>query len=259
MNFACNRSISNELAQSAGVSAVPHYLTSMLYRRHRRAFTLVELLTVIAIVAILGALVIAGVGAAKQSAKRAGGVSSLRQLGASIELYAQEHDGSLPGPLWPGQVPVYQPERGEADGRLAGFLAPYLEVRSPDNRPVLVDVMVPPAYPLDELYQSLTDEPRTYVMNTEAEHPDRVDAENYWGDHPVLAEEPADAIPAKRFEVINPSKTWAIMDADQQHPRVSGAPWSANTPESPIHEGVRHALFFDGRVEAVDVAQGLPE
>lgn len=228
-------------------------------KQERRAFTLVELLTVIAIISILGALVIAGVGGAKRSAQRAGGVNALRQVGAAIELYAQDHSGRLPGPLWPGQVPIYQPDRGESDGRLAGFLADYLDVRSPDNRPIPVPAMIPPAFPMDELFQRPSDEPRTFVANTAVEIPGQMKPVNYWGTHPALAESPAESQPARRFEIAEPANTWALMDADQQHPRVRNAPWGSSTPERPIHGSVRHALFFDGRVASVDADQGLPE
>lgn len=223
---------------------------------HRRAFTLVELLTVIAIVGVLAALIFAGVGAARQSAQRAGGVSSLRQIGAAIELYAQEHDARLPGPLWPGQVPLYNPDRpeNEFDGRLTMFLAPYFDVPTDATPPIRVEIMIPPAFPYDELGS----QPRTYVANTEAENPNASDVVNPWGVHPNLAQSESDSVPMRRHQLVDPAKTWALMDADQEHPRVSSTSWKSSTPEQPIHGGVRHALFFDGHVEAVDVGAELP-
>jgi len=195
-------------------------------------------------------LIIAAVGSAQRQAKRAGGVNSLRQIGTAINLHAQEHRGALPGPLWPGQVPYY--ETGEQE-RLTFYLAPYLDVPPGISERFLVEAMVPPAYPLQELAVT---EPRTYIVNDAIPTRLHPDGANLWGAHPALAQNPGDSTPGRLSQISNPGAAWAVMDADQQHPRVSEAPWAANTPENPIHGNVRHALFFDGHVEAVDLTFG---
>lgn len=72
--------------------------------RKKRAFTLIELLTVIAIISILSAILIPVVGQVRESAKRAVCSSNLRQIGLAVQLYANEHDGRLPvmdpSPFW---------------------------------------------------------------------------------------------------------------------------------------------------------------
>jgi len=60
------------------------------------AFTLTELLIVIAIVAILTAIVIPTVSTLRSSARSAECLGNLRQLGSAFLLYAQDHRGSLP-------------------------------------------------------------------------------------------------------------------------------------------------------------------
>lgn len=62
----------------------------------RRAFTLVELLTVIAIIAVLSALLFPVFLAARQAVDRYGSASQLRQLGMSVSMYAADHDDSIP-------------------------------------------------------------------------------------------------------------------------------------------------------------------
>jgi prepilin-type N-terminal cleavage/methylation domain-containing protein/prepilin-type processing-associated H-X9-DG protein len=58
-----------------------------------RAFTLVELLVTIAIVAVLAMLLLPALAQGKRSAQRAQCISNLRQLGIAARLYFDEHDG----------------------------------------------------------------------------------------------------------------------------------------------------------------------
>lgn len=59
------------------------------------AFTLIELLTVIAIIGILAAIIIPTVGKVRQSARRAECASNLRQLHTAIMLHAQDEKDTL--------------------------------------------------------------------------------------------------------------------------------------------------------------------
>ncbi|RRJ98215.1 prepilin-type N-terminal cleavage/methylation domain-containing protein [Opitutaceae bacterium TAV4] len=63
------------------------------------AFTLIELLTVIAIIGILAAIIIPTVGKVRETAKAASCLSNIRQLGLSLILYAEQNRGQLPGPI----------------------------------------------------------------------------------------------------------------------------------------------------------------
>lgn len=66
----------------------------------RSGFTLIELLTVIAIIGILASILIPVVGKVRDSAARANCISNLRQIGQAIHLYADDHDGRMPGPYF---------------------------------------------------------------------------------------------------------------------------------------------------------------
>lgn len=61
-----------------------------------RAFTLVELLVVMAIVAILAALMLPLLGRAKESARATACLSNLHQIGIALQVYVQENNNKLP-------------------------------------------------------------------------------------------------------------------------------------------------------------------
>lgn len=63
--------------------------------RRRGGFTLVELLTVVAIIGVLAALVLATVGPVRKSARAAADVATMRSLGQSMIQYASENKGAI--------------------------------------------------------------------------------------------------------------------------------------------------------------------
>lgn len=68
--------------------------------RIKKAFTLIELLTVIAIIGILAAILIPVVGAVRDSARNAQCISNLRQLGLASSLFENDY-GHLPWGIFP--------------------------------------------------------------------------------------------------------------------------------------------------------------
>ena len=62
----------------------------------KRAFTLLELLVVIAVIGMLAALLLPALGRAKQEGKRTSCASNLRQVNLAIRLYADDWSDSLP-------------------------------------------------------------------------------------------------------------------------------------------------------------------
>ena len=63
------------------------------------AFTLVELLTVIAIISLLAAILFPVFARAKEAAKKTQCISNLKQIGSGIALYEQDSDGIFPHAL----------------------------------------------------------------------------------------------------------------------------------------------------------------
>jgi prepilin-type N-terminal cleavage/methylation domain-containing protein len=65
-------------------------------------FTLIELMVVVAIIAVLAALLLPALASANGAGKRAACVSNLRQIGIGVQAYANDSDGRIPyGPKAP--------------------------------------------------------------------------------------------------------------------------------------------------------------
>jgi prepilin-type N-terminal cleavage/methylation domain-containing protein/prepilin-type processing-associated H-X9-DG protein len=203
--------------------------------RSRSGFTLIELLVTISIIAILAALSFGAVNQVRLRADRTAALSNLRQIGTAIVLYAADNNQVLPGPLFPGQIPVYDASRA---GRLPVMLAQYLGI-NPLPTPFLVNLFIPPAYRRNPPRGITLDNARTFVMNMNVAN--QSGNINPWGS---LATGVGAPMPIMRID--SPSSTWALSDADQQHPAVMNASWRSSTPVNPIHGTSRTALFFDG-------------
>jgi prepilin-type N-terminal cleavage/methylation domain-containing protein len=67
--------------------------------RRTAGFTLVELLTVIAIIGVLAAIIIPTVGKVRESAQRTVDASNLREILKAALLYAADHNDRLPDPV----------------------------------------------------------------------------------------------------------------------------------------------------------------
>ena len=65
-------------------------------RTSRPAFTLIELMVVIAIIAILASLLLPALASSKEKAKSIACVSNLKQLGIAVRMYSDANEGRLP-------------------------------------------------------------------------------------------------------------------------------------------------------------------
>ncbi len=204
------------------------------------AFTLIELLVVLSIVAVLAAVLLPIFNTITLRADRVTALSQMRQISTGIVAYTGDHNGKFPGPLFPGQMPMLDPAR---DGRLVLTLAPYLGITIPAT-PRLIPLFIPPAYRRTVTPAFLNDA-RTYVLNMAVPVANGTATLNPWGNATLTGQQPLAC-------ALVPGGAWAFSDADQLHPRVTGAPWKANTPPGIIHGARRLAVRFDGSAGEID-------
>lgn len=101
-------------------------LTYLVQGTHpiRRAFTLLELLIVIAIIAILAAILFPVFAQAREKARQTACLSNLHQVGLATIMYAQDYDEIMPGTDFGGEEGDPGPEYFWGD-----LLQPYLKNR----------------------------------------------------------------------------------------------------------------------------------
>jgi prepilin-type N-terminal cleavage/methylation domain-containing protein/prepilin-type processing-associated H-X9-DG protein len=63
----------------------------------RRGFTLIEILIVIAIIALLGAILFPVFARVRENGRRISCASNLKQLGTAFQMYTQDYNGRMPG------------------------------------------------------------------------------------------------------------------------------------------------------------------
>jgi prepilin-type N-terminal cleavage/methylation domain-containing protein/prepilin-type processing-associated H-X9-DG protein len=92
--------------------------------RIRRAFTLVELLVVVAIIGVLVGLLLPAIQGARRAARRTQCISNMRQIGLAIHQYADTHDGHFPLLAYHNRV---KNKKSEEEKSWVASLAPYME------------------------------------------------------------------------------------------------------------------------------------
>ncbi|MGE9292305.1 MAG: type II secretion system protein, partial [Puniceicoccales bacterium] len=108
-------------------------------------FSLVELLSVIAVLAVLVCLLVPVISSMRIRASSTTSASNLRAIGVAMHMYMQEHQGYLPGPIINGQRPFYG-THPSLDRNLPNFLYPYMGLPEPTQRTMLMEAFTFPEY-----------------------------------------------------------------------------------------------------------------
>lgn len=211
----------------------------------RRAFTVVELLVVIAVIAVLAGLALTALPAVQQRLDRADALAKTRTMGQAVLSYVPDHAGKLP-PLFPGQVLEYEAARG---GRIVTECAGYLGINQAAPK-YLVTSLLPRAY----ARQKVPADPalmRVWVMNSTVTN--HVTKTNPFGSVTTPGRPPAGNSALAALDGVG--TLWMMSTADQRQPNVASAPWKANAPPEPPL-GERRAIFrFDGSAALIKIGE----
>lgn len=219
------------------------------------AFTLVELLVVISIIGILAAMLLPTLARSKGKAHQVKCVNNLKQLGYAINMFADDHEQRLPGPVWQGVYDVYN----EETERLPYYLTSYLGLPAPSPEVRVAEVCICPAAalknkpaPASEPVASLV-RPISYLASAEVtnaltEALTRPFGYPYSSPFYRLPKGP-DEPPKKLTEIRGTSTSWALTDIDQEN-AFPGGLYYQFLSASRVHVTVRNQLFFDWHVTA---------
>jgi prepilin-type N-terminal cleavage/methylation domain-containing protein/prepilin-type processing-associated H-X9-DG protein len=108
--------------------------------RRRRAFTLLELLVVVAVIGVLAGLLLPALGRAREAGRATACLSNLRQVGIALQLYVQDFQNRLPimrdrgmeAPLT--NAPPRTNEWPSVDGVLSNYLGSVRVLQCPADR-----------------------------------------------------------------------------------------------------------------------------
>lgn len=216
-------------------------------RSRIEAFTLIELLTVIAIIGILAAIIIPVVGKVRETARASTCASNLRQIGMGIQLYAQANRDRLPGPLWGSQGARFS---ATSTGVLSQFLEPYITSNTPTGSGTTKaqEMFNCPAWvqntpDLTKPSMALNIRPKGWVTGDTL----------YPFGYPTPVQQPLSQVRISSYPL---SRTWLMTDLDQVwNPAYSPL---TDLPAKPVHGNSRNVLFYDGHVAKLEASQGKP-
>lgn len=220
----------------------------------KAAFTLVELLVVITIIAVLAALLFSLASRMRNKASSAISVSNLRQIGVAIVTYASDNNSTLPGPTLSDNFPRYQ--NNAVSGQLAWLLKDVLPPEpQPDNpqpRMFYTSALDYPAAKADVKNPKSNNKPTYYVYLGRT---DALTKATFWplGNYnPNSGGEKTPPMTMGQLAAKDTRGKFWITETDQVL-RPSTA--SYGSEKTPPHGQFRNTLMFDYSVKAIPLGE----
>jgi len=229
--------------------------------RRLNAFTLIELLVVVGVIAILASTILPALSKAKQRSIQTHCMSNLKQIGIAMQLYVNDNDDFLPGPVWSGARASY--DRDTSKEELIYYIADYLDAPNPltvsPNKPVIAEVFVCPGYVRSAPDFSSMMGRKCYLLkdnvNDDPDPAKRVPPFGYPGQDDHTPPVPAILqLKMSQLETYTSSaNTYAMTDVDKINvpPVTTGSisnSWWITLPDRPVHGDARAELYFDWHV-----------
>jgi type II secretory pathway pseudopilin PulG len=206
---------------------------------------LVELLVVIAIIAILAGMLLPALARAKQKVQATSCLSNLKQAGMAIQMYADDHDGTLPGPCFSGARASYDKS---SSTELIFYIATYLGSPAPGDNTAIANVFVCPGYLRSAPNLTSMEGRKCYLLNNDID-PDPANQVPPFGYPSLNGAAPIAPIKLSRVPSYCPnSTTFAITDVDKINIPDPTVSWWPDLPYKPVHGDVRNQLHFDWSV-----------
>ena len=216
-------------------------------------FTLIELLVVVAVIGILAGLLLPALAKAKEKGFQAQCTSGYKQMGLAIQMYADDHEDQLPGPVFAGGYISYDNTAGSKK-HLVNLISTYLGYPAPSSKTIIASVLHCPSH-----RRFLKGAPpvnvRCFLLNDNVS-PDpgpKIFPFGYPIPSPDYPEPQKPLRTTSISQYASPDSVWAASDGDWEmllSLNITNFSWASEFPVTPPHGRTRNQLFFDGHVEA---------
>ena len=213
------------------------FMRYVLHVHNKSAFTLVELLVTIAVIAILAALILPAFNSARESANSAICISNLRSLGVATVSYINDHNGTIP-PAYDSDARTLSIWSRAAGGdQYLGWTTDYLPfTNSWNNPPCMPKLHCPTAQARDAT-----------TMNKQT-----IYGSNY-GLNVWITRFASWALPWHKLLSLPVPQSQVVLAADVQFVSGDSASQYVIAPQNPTYVSYRHRghanfLWLDGHV-----------